>query len=596
MLDQTWQVDGSGRALPDLEGGVTNSEISPGNANYTPGQQSIPIWPTNWPISAPEVRISRPVKIERDMHTITIKGFRTLGLASTFIAGVEAQFFGTIAAIDTQDDIILQTSSGFLLVGILFSSFGAIAAFLSARWFELLNAEEVGWLEHRWAYARRETDKPIPWVQSLRVRYRVRNWFVAKSLMLPFYMILFGGIFFVAGVVLYTWATQPRLISVLCTVVTGPAQALSVQSYHNDSPPFIGTNEGSLEHREVPHLDLSLGPERPASRTSSQANIKLPVEQGLSRSRLQFSRATSAFGASVPGSPEEKEFANSLPNGSYETDAEPSPPRAPTPFRTDLDPSSYHFPRHRLNTQMADEGKIPLVIVACGSYSPPTYLHLRMFEMAKDAIVEKAKYEIIGGYYSPVSDQYNKPGLAPAVHRVRMCELAVDQTSNWLMVDPWEASQPEYQRTAVVLEHFDHELNQGPNGGVQMRDGSRRKVKIVLLAGGDLIESFGAPGVWAPQDLHVILGRFGCLIIERTGSDVWAFLLSHDILYHHRKNVIVVKQLIYNDISSTKVRLFVRRGMSIKYLLPNSVIQYIEDNRLYRGDEIDFAMSEVQLK
>ncbi|KAF8678220.1 Cytidylyltransferase-like [Rhizoctonia solani] len=394
-----------------------------------------------------------------------------------------------------------------------------------------------------------------------------------------------------------------------------PAQALSVQSYHNDSPPFIGTNEGSLEHREVPHLDLSLGPERPASRTSSHgsslvtgdkpalygptpvvANIKLPVEQGLSRSRLQFSRATSAFGASVPGSPEEKEFANSLPNGSYETDAEPSPPRAPTPFRTDLDPSSYHFPRHRLNTQMADEGKIPLVIVACGSYSPPTYLHLRMFEMAKDAIVEKAKYEIIGGYYSPVSDQYNKPGLAPAVHRVRMCELAVDQTSNWLMVDPWEASQPEYQRTAVVLEHFDHELNQGPNGGVQMRDGSRRKVKIVLLAGGDLIESFGAPGVWAPQDLHVILGRFGCLIIERTGSDVWAFLLSHDILYHHRKNVIVVKQLIYNDISSTKVRLFVRRGMSIKYLLPNSVIQYIEDNRLYRGDEIDFAMSEVQLK
>lgn len=31
-----------------------------------------------------------------------------------------------------------------------------------------------------------------------------------------------------------------------------------------------------------------------------------------------------------------------------------------------------------------------------------------------------------------------------------------------------------------------------------------------------------------------------------------------------RRNVIVIKQLIYNDISSTKVRLFVRRGMSIK--------------------------------
>lgn len=66
------------------------------------------------------------------------------------------------------------------------------------------------------------------------------------------------------------------------------------------------------------------------------------------------------------------------------------------------------------------------------------------------------------------------------------------------------------------------------------------------------------------HQLHIILGHFGCLIIERTGSDVWAFLLSHDILHYYRKNIIVVKQLIYNDISSTKVRLFVRRGMSIK--------------------------------
>lgn len=66
-----------------------------------------------------------------------------------------------------------------------------------------------------------------------------------------------------------------------------------------------------------------------------------------------------------------------------------------------------------------------------------------------------------------------------------------------------------------------------------------------------------------------------------------------------RRNVIVIKQLIYNDISSTKVRLFVRRGMSIKwvflfrigtmlsrrYLLPNSVIQYIYDHKLYRESD-----------
>jgi nicotinamide mononucleotide adenylyltransferase len=128
-----------------------------------------------------------------------------------------------------------------------------------------------------------------------------------------------------------------------------------------------------------------------------------------------------------------------------------------------------------------------------------------------------------------------------------MCELAVEHTSTWLMVDPWEAGQPEYQRTAVVLEHFDEMLN-GEGRGVVMSDGRKRKFKVMLLAGGDLVESFGQPGVWSEPDvsfivrlgnsadeqLHIILSRFGCLIVERAGSDVWAFLLSHDILYHHR--------------------------------------------------------------
>lgn len=33
-------------------------------------------------------------------------------------------------------------------------------------------------------------------------------------------------------------------------------------------------------------------------------------------------------------------------------------------------------------------------------------------------------------------------------------------------------------------------------GGVEMPDGSRRKAKIVLLAGADLISTMSTPGVW----------------------------------------------------------------------------------------------------
>lgn len=73
-------------------------------------------------------------------------------------------------------------------------------------------------------------------------------------------------------------------------------------------------------------------------------------------------------------------------------------------------------------------------------------------------------------FFHSRSDHYKKSGLAPAVHRVKMCELAVESTSTWLMVDPWEAGQGSYQRTAVVLQHFEEELN-GAGGGVRGKDG-----------------------------------------------------------------------------------------------------------------------------
>lgn len=91
----------------------------------------------------------------------------------------------------------------------------------------------------------------------------------------------------------------------------------------------------------------------------------------------------------------------------------------------------YDFPRHRLPIKLrgelecdllrlvadfvfrTDESKQPLVIVACGSFSPcecvlivkrvkltpreGTYLHLRIFEMAKDSIFQGDKFEILAG-------------------------------------------------------------------------------------------------------------------------------------------------------------------------------------------------------
>jgi nicotinamide mononucleotide adenylyltransferase len=113
---------------------------------------------------------------------------------------------------------------------------------------------------------------------------------------------------------------------------------------------------------------------------------------------------------------------------------------------------NYRLPAHRLQMQQREQDRIPLVLVACGSFSPVTILHLRLLEMGRDHFRMNTQYEVVGGYFSPVSDVYRKNGLAPSHHRVRMCELATEESPDWIMVDPWEALQPRYTPTAAVLD------------------------------------------------------------------------------------------------------------------------------------------------
>lgn len=257
----------------------------------------------------------------------------------------------------------------------------------------------------------------------------------------------------------------------------------------------------------------------------------------------------------------------------------PSPTiEAPSPTTTAMSSmSTYSFPTSRLKIRQESADRTPLILVACGSFSPITYLHLRMFEMAADFVKFNTQFELMGGYMSPVSDAYKKAGLEAAHHRLSMCEIAVQQTSNWLMVDPWEALQETYTRTANVLDHIEQEIN-GKLGGVEDVNGKKRPVRIALLAGADLIETMSTPGVWSHSDLAHILGRYGTFIVERSGTDIDSAI---SYLEPWKENIWVIQQLIQNDVSSTKIRLFLRREMSVRYLIPRPVIDYIEENGLY---------------
>lgn len=96
------------------------------------------------------------------------------------------------------------------------------------------------------------------------------------------------------------------------------------------------------------------------------------------------------------------------------------------------------------------KSRIPVVLLACGSFNPITNMHLRLFEVARDHLHQTGMYKVIGGIISPVNDNYRKKDLVAAHHRVAMARLAL-QTSDWIRVDPWESEQAQWMETVKVL-------------------------------------------------------------------------------------------------------------------------------------------------
>ncbi|GFG34513.1 hypothetical protein Cfor_06441 [Coptotermes formosanus] len=238
-----------------------------------------------------------------------------------------------------------------------------------------------------------------------------------------------------------------------------------------------------------------------------------------------------------------------------------------------------------------------VVLLACGAFNPPTNMHLRMFEIARDHLHRLGYCNVVGGILSPVHDAYGKKELVSAKHRCEMLHLAL-QNSGWIRLSDWECHQEGWTRTRLVLQYHQNQLNSLLNSNNESPNKRQRRddlswipddvrfhsggpVQVKLLCGADMLESFATPGLWMDEDIDTIVGQHGLVVITREGNNPNKFIYESDLLTKYQSKINIVTEWITNEVSSTKIRRALRRSESVKYLLQESVIDYIHKHGLY---------------
>ncbi|PIO28467.1 hypothetical protein AB205_0080710, partial [Aquarana catesbeiana] len=136
--------------------------------------------------------------------------------------------------------------------------------------------------------------------------------------------------------------------------------------------------------------------------------------------------------------------------------------------------------------------------------------------------------------------------------------------------------RPNLQRVTFVDENA--------NLGTVMRY-EEIELRILLLCGSDLLESFCIPGLWNESDMEVIVGDFGIVVVPRDATDTEQIMNHSSLLRKYKNNILVIKDDTnhpMSHVSSTKSRLALQHGDGhVVDYLTQPVIDYVLKSQLY---------------
>lgn len=101
--------------------------------------------------------------------------------------------------------------------------------------------------------------------------------------------------------------------------------------------------------------------------------------------------------------------------------------------------------------------------------------------------------------------------------------------------------------------------------------------KICFLTGSDNLKEIHT---W--DRAEDIVSKYKLIIMERGCDNVEEIIENNSLLLKNKQNIMKLNQEIRSNCSSTYIRNQLKNEKSVKYLVPEEVIEYIEKYKLYR--------------
>nr|ADO27934.1 nicotinamide mononucleotide adenylyltransferase 2 [Ictalurus furcatus] len=184
----------------------------------------------------------------------------------------------------------------------------------------------------------------------------------------------------------------------------------------------------------------------------------------------------------------------------------------------------------------------------------------------------------------------NTPSTTPVIGQPQNTTSPIYQNRNTAnkpsAVKLWGKMSESLGKICCVRPHVERFtfVDENANLGTAVRY-EEIELRILLLCGSDLLESFCIPGLWNESDMEVIVGDFGIVAVPRDGADTERIMNHSSVLRKHKDNITVVKDDMNHPmsvVSSTKSRLALQHGDGhVADYLSQVVIDYILQNQLY---------------